>query len=349
MKILHMADVHLGAVPAGAKGETNPERLLWDAFEETLAAAESRQVDLVLIAGDLFHRQPLKRDLKEVNYLFSKLTHAKVVLCAGNHDYLSKNSAYRNFQWNENVTFFGGQKPESVFFPDLSATVYGLSYEAREIREPLYENIEKNPRPGYHILLAHGGDESHIPIRTARLELAGFDYVAMGHIHIPSQIKENRMVMAGSLQPLDETETGPHGYWLVECKKNTTVAFCPVRKLEYRELTIGLEGRETGRAILDRVARELEDREPYQRFHLHFTGEADPDLELPVEQLEELPGVVSVTEAYQRKLSLDRLSREHQGKAVAYYIQRLEGSEDPVQRRALELGLHALLGNTHVH
>lgn len=36
-----------------------------------------------------------------------------------------------------------------------------------------------------HILLAHGGDSSHIPINQEKLRQAGFDYIALGHIHKP--------------------------------------------------------------------------------------------------------------------------------------------------------------------
>ena len=34
---------------------------------------EKEEMDLLLIVGDLFHRQPLLRELKEVGYLLGKL------------------------------------------------------------------------------------------------------------------------------------------------------------------------------------------------------------------------------------------------------------------------------------
>ena len=51
---------------------------------------EREQTDLLLIAGDLFHRQPLKKELKEVDYYFSRLSRTKVVLIAGNHDFFKE-------------------------------------------------------------------------------------------------------------------------------------------------------------------------------------------------------------------------------------------------------------------
>mgnify|MGYP000096217554 FL=1 len=55
-----------------------------------IAAEESP--DFLLISGDLFHKQPLKRELKEVCGLFARIPQTKVLLMAGNHDYIQQNS-----------------------------------------------------------------------------------------------------------------------------------------------------------------------------------------------------------------------------------------------------------------
>ena len=76
MRFIHIADVHLGAQPdAGAAYTEDRPGELWDTLEKVLKICERDQTDLLLIAGDLFHRQPLLRELKEVDYLFSELTH----------------------------------------------------------------------------------------------------------------------------------------------------------------------------------------------------------------------------------------------------------------------------------
>ena len=68
-----------------------------------MEVCNEKRADLLLIAGDLFHRQPLLRELKEVNYLFGTLVDTQVLLIAGNHDYLKKDSFYRTFEWASNV------------------------------------------------------------------------------------------------------------------------------------------------------------------------------------------------------------------------------------------------------
>ena len=121
MRFIHIADVHLGARPdAGPLYSEGRARELWETFEHVLGVCEEERTDLLLIAGDLFHRQPLVRELKEADYLFSELTHTKVVLIAGNHDYIGKNSNYRTFRWSENVYPLFGETMQYADFPELT-------------------------------------------------------------------------------------------------------------------------------------------------------------------------------------------------------------------------------------
>ncbi len=149
---------------------------------------EEEQTDLLLIAGDLFHRQPLLRELKEADYLFASLSRTQVVLIAGNHDYIKKDSYYRTFAWSKNVHMILSGEISRVELKELDTAVYGLSYYTRERNEPLYERIRIQDGCRYHILLAHGGGEKHLPFRKAAVDAIGFDYVALGHLHGPQSV-----------------------------------------------------------------------------------------------------------------------------------------------------------------
>ena len=199
VKFIHIADVHLGAQPEAAVYSQSRGRELWESFEKILGVCEDERTDLLLIAGDLFHRQPLVRELKEVNYLFSELTATKVVLIAGNHDHLQKDSNYRSFEWNDNVYPLFGKKLEYVDFPELETAVYGLSYYEREICQPLYDDVAAAGIEKNEILLAHGGDDRHIPFDKKKLSRSGFSYIALGHIHKPQALQKDKMIYAGAL------------------------------------------------------------------------------------------------------------------------------------------------------
>ena len=74
MKFMHIADVHLGVEPdAGKDWSKKRSQDIWETFAETVLEAGRQKVDFLLISGDLFHKQPLKRELREVNYLFEQI------------------------------------------------------------------------------------------------------------------------------------------------------------------------------------------------------------------------------------------------------------------------------------
>ena len=166
--------------------------------------------------GDLFHKQPLKRELKEVNYLFGQIPEVKVVLMAGNHDYLQPKSYYMDFDWAENVFFFDREEVTSFDFPKENVTVYGASYWHREIRERLYDELVIRDSGRINILLAHGGDERHLPFSAKDILGKGIDYIAAGHIHKGGWLVEGKAAMAGALEPTECNDTGSHGYWMGE-------------------------------------------------------------------------------------------------------------------------------------
>ena len=240
MRFIHIADVHLGAEPdAGTAYSGKRPQELWDTFGKVISICEQEKTDLLLIAGDLFHRQPLLRELKEANYLFESLTHTKVVFIAGNHDYIANGSYYRTFSWNENVYFLSDREMYYVLLEDLNTAVYGFSYDTREIREPRYDRIRAGKVAEHEILLAHGGDEKHIPIRRSALESSGFDYIALGHIHKPQEVIPQKAVYAGALEPVDRNDTGKHGFIRGEIRGHAVkVSFVPLAKREYRQMEL---------------------------------------------------------------------------------------------------------------
>ena len=86
MRFLHTADLHLGMEPdKGRSWSKMRGRELWDAFHGMIEACGKDAIDLLLIAGDLFHRQPLVRELKEAAAGFASIPATKVVIIAGNH------------------------------------------------------------------------------------------------------------------------------------------------------------------------------------------------------------------------------------------------------------------------
>ena len=146
--------MHLGAKPdAGNAYSQNREQELWDSFRDIITICNQKKTDLLLIAGDLFHRQPLLRELKEMNSILEMLDQTEVVMIAGNHDHIRKNSYYRTFTWAPHVHMICSQEMSCVELDRIQTAVYGCSYHSREILEPLYDHAVPEGRQKYEILL----------------------------------------------------------------------------------------------------------------------------------------------------------------------------------------------------
>ena len=149
-----------------------------ECVEPVIAQLESeseRDAVAVETVAHIIGRSGTKRELKELNYRLESIAPVQVVMMAGNHDYIGEGSNYRDFSWVDNVHFFRQEKVDVIYIEALDTWVYGLSYEHREIKQPLYDKVRPLDKPGYHILLAHGGDEKHIPIQKKELLSAGLD------------------------------------------------------------------------------------------------------------------------------------------------------------------------------
>ena len=303
------------------------------------------RTDLLLIAGDLFHRQPLLRELKEVNYLFSTIENTEVVLIAGNHDYIKRDSYYRTFQWNENVHPLFSEEIDYVELPGIDTCVYGLSYHQREVTEPLYDQAVPGERMPYEILLAHGGDEKRIPIKKNRLASLGYDYVALGHIHKPMELLKDRIAFAGALEPIDINDTGRHGMIRGEIDESgTKISFVPLAKREYIHLCVEVDKKMTNGSLKEKARQLMEKMGEQNLYKLVISGFRDPDIEFRTEELNDCGNVVEAEDQSKPAYDFQRLYENNKNNLLGHYIKSLiEYPEDTVEYQALYEGVQALL------
>lgn len=345
MKLIHVADVHLGAAPDAQMPWGEQRRTdICNTFYGILDRVRTEHIPLLLIAGDLFHRQPLKRELKELNARFEELSETEIVIVAGNHDYIHQKSCYRRFQWGGNVHFLWKNEMQSVYLKDLQTTVYGSSYWSSQEPGDVYSACRPGQNPGYHILLAHGGDAKHRPFSPERLKEAGFDYVACGHIHKPGYIVKDQIVMAGSPEPTDCNNLGPHGYWLAELSGKTVEAeFFPAAKCRYEQREVDIRRDQSMYEIQKRIERMLQSRPAGEISHIRLTGYRDPELHMDLENLERLDRVISVTDETRPDYDLEKLKRQYHGKLIGNFIEQMERYPDQeLARKALYYGLDSI-------
>lgn len=347
MKFIHIADVHLGAQPdAGRAYSSRRAQEIWDSFSQIIDICEAEKTDMLFIAGDLFHRQPLMRELKEVDYLFSTLSHTEVVLIVGNHDYIKKDSYYRTFKWSEHVHPLLGSEMGYVMLPELELAVYGFSYHTREIKEPRY-HVKAPGKSRYEVLLAHGGDEKHVPVRREELENSGFDYIALGHIHKPHALVKNLAVYAGALEPVDKNDTGGHGFIRGEITdKGTKTEFVPFAKREYIHLALRVKETMTSGSVKDYLKSTIEERGIENIYKFILRGYRDPDVVFDTEHMDLYGNILEIEDETRPAYDFQVLYEENKENLIGKYIEEFAGcQEDSIEHRALQEGIQALLEN----
>ncbi len=345
MKFMHLADVHLGAAPdAGCFWSEDRKREIWETFRLSLEDAAAAGVDLILIAGDLFHRQPALEELREADYLFRSLPKTRIVLIAGNHDYLTPTGPFSQFRWSRNVVLLAPGECECVRFPEIRTEVYGFSYDRQEITEPLYDTIRPGRSSNLHILLAHGGDSRHIPISRSALEESGFDYIALGHIHKPQSVIQNKAAYSGALEPIDSLDTGPHGYIMGETfDRYVDLKFVPRAKREYRKVVLQCTPEDTSWSLRDRLEKEISDLGWQHIYRVILEGEREAGSRFDTELLKEYGMILDVEDHTGARLDLESLRRKYSGGLIDRYITSFEKTDTAVEEKALRYGLEALL------
>jgi exonuclease SbcD len=242
MRILHLADVHLGASFAsfGPHAEERSEAVLRE-FRRLPEVAREHEVHAVLVAGDLFDGpRPGDRIAAEAREVFRRLLEVvpAVFLVPGNHDPLVIPGPYATLPQAAHV--FSVPAPEAPVSLETEAGplhVYGFAYDFGHEPDPL-SHFQRTEAEGVHVALFHGAvrDAPHWSggdsLRLSRTELAslGVDYIALGDYHRfrpPAEFAADGSVPAcysGSFAALDHTETGPRGVVLAEVSPGSAPA-----------------------------------------------------------------------------------------------------------------------------
>lgn len=230
MLIAHLADLHLGYRAyhrLGPGGINLRERDVARAFRAALDRIIALKPQLVVVAGDVFHSvRPSNSAIADAFRQFARLSAAlpesRIVVIAGDHDTprsVESGSILRLFGEIPRITVMD-QEAREVRFEDIDATVMGVPHAG----------LLDNPamRPGSpaetNVLVVHGSwnqdtlqtlhDYGGVLIDVADLHPELWDYVALGHYHITSEIRPN-VWYAGAIERTSNNlwrESEPKGF-----------------------------------------------------------------------------------------------------------------------------------------
>lgn len=348
MRFIHIADVHYGMVPDKGKPWSDIRaREIKDTFREVIDIAEEKHIDLLLIAGDLFHSPPTTAMLKEVDYMLSKLSRTKTIIIAGNHDYMDEDSPYSQFQFESRTVCLPSNEPTSVYIDDCDCYISGYSYNAKEITEPIYDNIIPEDTKRINFLLAHGGDPKHAPMDFEKINNAGFDYIALGHIHKPQVIYENRMNYCGSLEPIDCNEEGERGYIYGEVRDGrVTTEFVRLCKRTYENIEIAVKSEYTNEEIMDNIIDAIIKRGKQNIFTIKLTGRRADIIEIDSNTLRRRYHIYDIIDEVDSDYDTYNLMINNEDNLLGRFIgEYYEKQSDEVSRKAMQYGIEAILSS----
>ncbi len=272
LRFVHAADLHLDSPFSGLRA-TAPEEVsrtlrsaTFDVYDNIVNLCIEEGVDALLVAGDVYDGadRSLRAQLKFVEGL-NRLDDAGIrsFICHGNHDPLDGWEARLDLP--AGCVRFGPEVTGEPLYPEdpERATVYGMSYPQREVRENLSPRFLDLPDAGFRIGLLHanvGGNtehDSYAPCSVSDLEQTGIDYWALGHVHTRSVLRSQNpaIVYPGNPQGRHPNEPGERGVYLVEVDESGHVEleFRAVDVVRWELRDVNISGLEDEQRVLDGV------------------------------------------------------------------------------------------------
>lgn len=242
---LHAADIHLDSPLRGLEGYADApidqiRQATRRAFDNLIDLAIEEQVAFVLLSGDLYDG-----DWKDYNtglFFIDRISrlrkdNIRVFLASGNHDAVSQIT--KSLRLPDNAHLFSTKQPETVILEELGVAVHGQGYDKRALTENIARNYHQALPHYLNIGLLHTsltgrqGHEPYAPCSPDDLRAKGYDYWALGHVHIREEVSQSPwIVFPGNIQGRHIHETGAKGATLVRVEEGRITA------VEHRDLDV---------------------------------------------------------------------------------------------------------------
>ncbi len=241
MKFIHTSDWHIGQTLHNFDREDEHRFFL----RQLSGILKREQPDALLISGDVYNTplpsiQSQELMVEALVRLHADCPDMRIIIIAGNHDSAARLEIHSRL-WHAHGIHIVGRLAEDnavIPLPDGKGTVIAMPYMNRvQFTDPEVQSstAEKQQsliaglidraavHPGPVVLMAHlsiGGGEvtdiiGGIESRPLSAIPGGYDYLALGHIHLPVRLSD-RARYCGSPLPMTFDEDYPHYVNLVE-------------------------------------------------------------------------------------------------------------------------------------
>lgn len=233
MKILHLADLHIGRYFNGLSLLADQTHVL----EQILKLAKAKAPDVIVIAGDVYDRAVPREDaVKVYNDFLTRLVTLgrKTLIISGNHDSPERLGVLSTLLEHHGLYIEGeARRPlRCIHIPDEEGVVefylmpyrdtlsLKATYDLMSLREDrkvyeriLHETVRRTANRKvlvYHGFVTPGGEGGAMESDSERILAVGghdhipgilfkdFHYVALGHLHAPQWVESGKIRYAGS-------------------------------------------------------------------------------------------------------------------------------------------------------
>lgn len=224
LKILHIADLHLGRWPTSGKLDLTYEKAsarreeAIEVLEKALAFGRENEVEVIIIAGDLWEADQL--NVEEASEIIRLLEGVQlpIVVAPGNHDpydpisYYDRDALFQltGRKWPFNLKVIPPNGVSLLTIPELEGVRFlGVAYTSQTFTQRLFTLPfpDLPPFEGITIGIFHAtrqgiplamGKFNYLPFTDQELLTLPVDYVALGHYHSFSTIKDDEGRIKGA-------------------------------------------------------------------------------------------------------------------------------------------------------
>ncbi len=342
MKFIHCADLHFDSrlrfLPSEKASIRNNELLR--TFKNMVSYAQSNEISLILICGDMFDSQTIKVSTRKfLQTVIEEAQSVKFLYIRGNHD--------------QKCVFFEKNPQNFYEFEDFSELIIdGISFGGVPFCKTYLSKINFTHSPS--VCLLHGSTiDGEIDLKA--LAYKNITYLALGDIHKPCIDKVGNMTWSypGCLEGRGFDETEKRGFNVVDIDSsgNVSVTFVPFASRLYHSLSLDVSNNHNNfmQKIENAVIECINDRSKEDLYKITLTGfiEEDDiiDTNILESNLSKYAFFVKVENETKLKIDLNKIKLEEMS-LKSKYLEKVFSStlSDEEKNKIAMLGIMALRG-----
>ena len=357
MKIIHCADLHLDSKMESNldKEQASLRRIeLVETYERMVEYAKDNDVRAILIAGDLFDKPHIRKDVKkrvveqivnapEIDFYYLKGNHDRCdFMEEGIDDIPSNFHMFNSDGWTS-------YQCDAVTITGMELNSSNASTMAQRL---VLDSAATN------IVMLHGqqsdyeGRDGAEIINITSLKGKFIDYLALGHIHkyIYEQLDDRGVYCyPGCLEGRGFDETGDKGFVLLEIENGEiTSEFIPFALRRLHEINVEVTADMNLQAVATKARELLLDVDEQDLVKFVITGEREMDDELDIIRFVRLfENKYYFVKCYDRTRTLidyDSFKYDKSLKGEFVRIVQAQDMDEDEKAKIIEIGIRAIMG-----